>query len=101
MHILLVCVYPPRIAKGRREVTQTMQFILDGLTTFDIRVPYRDLSPILEKDQFHPILLINERGLLKTELLRCTCINVTRGFYLDIVVVCSGWRWIRSGLSPR
>ena len=31
MHILLMCVFLPKIAKGTREVTQTMQFILDGL----------------------------------------------------------------------
>ncbi len=31
MHILFVCVFLLKIAKGTREVTQTIQFILDGL----------------------------------------------------------------------
>ena len=37
MHILRVCVFLPKIAKGTKEVTQTTQFILDGLILFGDR----------------------------------------------------------------
>ena len=34
MHIFLACVFLSKIAKGTTEVTQTTQFILDGLKAF-------------------------------------------------------------------
>ena len=46
MHILLVCVFLPKVGKGTREVTQTTQFILDDLRKISV------LRYLLSEDRY-------------------------------------------------
>ena len=60
VHFLLVCVFPAEIVKSTREVTQTIQFILNGLITYyslaRARLPPKILLGAMDQMGSHGVL---------------------------------------------